>query len=456
MRVSPLIAGSMLVVTLTLAAPGSALAMVAQEVLPERVNIHSHTLKNGLRMLMVEDHKAPVVTFQVWYQVGSKDEHQGITGSSHLLEHMMFQGANKYGKGQFDRTLLKYGGQNNAFTTENFTAYYETFASDRLEIGFDLEADRMEGALITADQLKSEKEVVKEELRTRSDNSPVGATWEALVSHMFVAHPYHWPVGGWPSDVTNVSREDVYKHYRTYYRPDNAIVVIVGDFETAQAIDLAERYFGPLEPGLVFPRNATEEPPQIGERRIELVKPVDTPIVMAGFRVPAASHADTYPLLLLDLLLSNGESSRLYQDLIYKGRVAQTVESGLERGKDWGEFYVMGQPLPGKTPAQVEAGLEAELSRLSTNLVDDAELRKAKNIAVARYVFARESAEGLATELGTTASLSSADDYNSYLERITAVSREDLMRVAKTYFGQENRTVVTLRPGAAADQGGKQ
>lgn len=421
--------------------------------LPAEVPLKLHKLANGLTLVMAEDHKAPVVSFQVWYGVGSRDERQGITGSSHLLEHMMFQGAKKYGKGMFDKTLLKNGGQNNAFTTENYTAYYETFASDRLEVGFDLESDRMEGALIDPNQLKSEKEVVREELRWRGDNSPVGATWEALVSAMFVSSSLHWPVGGWPADVAEAPREDVYKHYRTYYRPDNATVVIAGDFDAANAIQLAEQYFGKLEPGKTFPRNTTKELPQLGERRVELIKQVDTPVVIAGFHVPPAGHNDLYALALLDIILSSGESSRMYQDLVYKGRICQTAETGLERGKDASIFYALVQPLPGKTAAQAEAAMEAQLAKVVTHGVTAAELKKAKNIAQARYVFARESAEGLATEIGTTAALTRPEDYNAYLGKIMAVQAADLQKVAKAYFGRTNRTVVTLH--APAQKGGK-
>jgi zinc protease len=421
--------------------------------LPAEVPLKFHKLSNGLQLVLAEDHKAPVVTFQVWYGVGSRDERQGITGTSHLLEHMMFQGAKKYGKGQFDKTLLKNGGQNNAFTTENYTAYYETFASDRLEVAFDLESDRMEDALMDANQLKSEKEVVREELRWRGENSPVGATWEALVAHMFISSSLHWPVGGWPADVADVPRDDVYKHYRTYYRPDNATVVIAGDFEAANAIALAEKYFAKLAPGKTFPRNYTKELPQLGERRVELIKPVDTPVVMAGFHVPPAGHNDLYALALLDIILSSGESSRMYQSLVYKGRIAQTVETGLERGKDGSIFYALVQPLPGKTAAQAEAAMEQELAKVVLNGVDAKELTKAKNIAQARYVFARESAEGLATEVGTTAALTRPEDYNAFLPKIMAVKQADLQRVAKAYFGRTNRTVVTLH--APAKKGGK-
>ncbi|MDB5098754.1 MAG: hypothetical protein JWM80_3175, partial [Cyanobacteria bacterium RYN_339] len=421
--------------------------------MPAQVPLKFHKLSNGLQLVMVEDHKAPVVTFQVWYGVGSRDERQGITGTSHLLEHMMFQGAKKYGKGQFDRTLLKNGGQNNAFTTENYTAYYETFASDRLEIAFDLESDRMEGALMDANQLKSEKEVVREELRWRGENSPVGATWEALVSHMFISSSLHWPVGGWPADVADVPRDDVYKHYQTYYRPDNATVVIVGDFDTAGAIQLAEKYFAKLPAGKTFPRNTTKELPQLGERRVELIKPVDTPVVMAGYHIPPAGHNDLYALALLDIILSSGESSRMYQTLVYKDRIAQSVETGMERGRDASIFYALVQPLPGKSAAQAETAMENELAKVVTNGVEARELTKAKNIAQARYVFARESAEGLATEIGTTAALTKPEDYNTYLDKIMAVKVGDLQRVAKAYFGRTNRTVVTLH--APAKKGGK-
>jgi predicted Zn-dependent peptidase len=412
--------------------------------LPAKIPMRHHQLANGLQLVMVEDHKAPVVTFQVFYQVGSKDERQGLTGTSHLLEHMMFQGAKRYGKGEFDRTLLRNGGQNNAYTVTDYTAYYETFASDRLEVAFDLESDRMTDALIDPKQLDSEKGVVREELRWRGDNSPVGATWEALVSHMYVAHPYHWPIGGWPSDVSSVPREDVYKYYRTYYRPDNATVVIAGDFKAEDAIRLAERYFGPLQPGKTFPRNTTVEPPQDGERRIELIKQVETPVVMIGFHAPASGHADLHALFLMNNILSNGESSRMYQQLVYKGRIAQAVESGLDRNKDGSIFYALGQPLAGKTAAQVEKGILDELARVARDGVTEAELAKAKNQAFATFVFSRDSVEGMANELGSLSIYEGPEAYNEYLSKMLAVTTADVKRVAQTYLKKNTRTVVTL------------
>lgn len=320
-----------------------------------RLDIHEHRLSNGLRLLMLEDHKAPVVTFQVWYQVGSKDERPGLTGVSHFLEHLMFQGAKKYGTGEFDKVLTRNGGQNNAFTTEDYTAFYEVFASDRLPLAFDLESDRMQGLLLPPDKVVSEKNVVKEERRWRTENSPTGAVWEDLMALSFEAHPYHWPVIGWMSDLDAMSRDQILAYYRTYYRPDNAIVVVVGDFDTATAIRLAEKYYGRLPAqGGNFPRNPTVEPPQNGERRAELIKNVQSPVVMAAYHVPAAGNTDLYALDLLDTILSSGESSRLYHELVYKQRVAQQVGSGLSENKDPGIYYVYGQPMPGKSTAALE------------------------------------------------------------------------------------------------------
>jgi zinc protease len=412
-----------------------------------RLPIQAYTLKNGLRMLMLEDHKAPVISVQVWYQVGSKDERPGITGVSHLLEHMMFQGAKKYGTGQFDKALVSVGGQNNAFTTEDFTAYHDLLSSDHLELAFDLESDRMTGALIPPEKLKSEINVVKEERRWRTENSPVGAVWETLQATAFIANSYHWPVVGWMSDLDTMSHEQVVDYYRGYYRPDDAILVVVGDFKPDQAIHLAERYFGGLKPAGSFYRNTTQEPIQDGERRAELIKKVETPVVMAAYHVPAAGHVDLYALDVLDTILSNGESSRLYQQLVYKDRLAQQVGSGVSENKQGSLFYLYGLPMPGKQPAELEKAMYAQVDRLKTQPVTDHELQKALNVAEAAFIFGQESSEDLGITIGTRASLTRYQDLNTYLAHLRAVTKQDIMRVAKVYLTPKNRTVVTLRPG---------
>jgi zinc protease len=412
-----------------------------------RLNVKEHKLKNGLRILMLEDHKAPVVTVQVWYQVGSKDERPGITGVSHLLEHMMFQGAKKYGTGQFDRTLTRLGGQNNAFTTEDLTAYHELLSSDHMETAFDLEADRMMGALIPPEKLKSEVNVVKEERRWRTENSPIGAVWETLGATAFMASAYHWPVVGWMSDLEQMTHQQVVDYYRAYYRPDNALLVVVGDFKAVDAVALAEKHFGGLPAAGGFVRNTTTEPPQEGERRAELVKQIETPVVMAGYHVPKAGHPDLYALDLLDTILSSGQSSRLYQELVYKGRVAQQVGSGLSENKEAGLFYLYALPMPGKTTQDLEKALYAQIDRLKSQPVTDQELQKALNVAESSFIFGQEAVESLAESIGTRASLTRVEDLNEYLPRLRAVTKQDIMRVASTYLVQTNRTVVTMRPG---------
>jgi predicted Zn-dependent peptidase len=414
--------------------------------------IREHTLANGLRILMCEDHKAPVVAVQVWYQVGSKDERPGLTGSSHLLEHMMFQGAAKYGPGEFDRQLVRHGGQNNAFTTADFTAYHEVLASEHLDLAFDLEADRMTGALLPAAKLVSEKEVVKEELRGSSDNSPIGAAWDLLPSLAWLAHPYHWPVGGWVSDLDAVSRDEIVAYYRTYYRPNNALLVVTGDFEPAEAIALAERHFGAIPPVDHIPRNPTKEPDLPGERRAELLRPVSSPVVLAGYRLPAAGHPDLPALTLLASILSRGESSRLHQALVYRGKVAREIDAGLDPGKDGSTFYVAALPMPGVTPARAEAALDAELRRVRTAGVGAAEVAKALVAAEAAQIFGRESAEGLAEAIGQHASLTGDPDPAADLAKLRAVTPADVKRVAVAYLRRANRAVITVRPAGKGDE----
>ena len=416
------------------------------------VAVVEHRLANGLRLLMHEDHKAPVVAVQVWYQVGSRDERPGLTGASHLLEHMMFQGAAKYGPGEFDRQLVMHGGQNNAFTTADLTAYHEVLASEHLGLAFDLEADRMTGALLPADKLVSEKEVVKEELRGSSDNSPIGAAWDLLPSLTWLAHPYHWPVGGWVSDLDAVSRDEIVAYYRTYYRPNNALLVVTGDFDAAEAIALAERHFGAIAPVAHVPRNPTREPDLPGERRAELLRPVANPVVLAGYRLPAAGHADLPALSILASILARGESSRLHQALVYRGKLAREVDAGLDEGKDASTFYVAALPMPGVTPARAEAALDAELGRLRREGPTARELAKAVAGAEASLIFERESAEGLGEAIGLKASLTGDPDPGADLVRLRAVTRADVQRVAKAWLARSNRAVITVRPPTKEDQ----
>lgn len=414
--------------------------------------VHAHTLANGLRVYMVEDHKAPVVAVQVWYQVGSKDERPGLTGSSHLLEHMMFQGATTYGTGEFDRQLVKRGGQNNAFTTNDFTAYHETLASEHLDLALDLEADRMTGALIPPEKLTSEKEVVKEEMRGSSDNSPIGAAWDLLPSIAWLANGYHWPVGGWPSDIAAVKRPEILAYYKSYYAPNNAILVLVGDLDPAEALKLAERRFGPLKASPEIPRSPTKEPDYKGERRAVLLRDVSAPVVAAGYRVPAAGHADLPALRLLGAILGQGESSRLHQALVYRAGLAREVGAGVDEAKDGSLFWLSALGVPGKPVAKAEAALDAEVARIRKEGVKPAELAKVRASAESEAISERESAEGLAEAIGRRVSLGLSPDPDADLAKLRAVTAADVKRVAATWLARSGRAVVTVRAPGQEDR----
>jgi zinc protease len=259
-----------------------------------------------------------------------------------------------------------------------------------------------------------------------------------------MANGYHWPVVGWMSDLETFDRESVVDYYRAYYRPDDAVLVVVGDFAPSSAVALAEKYFGPLKAAGSFHRNLTVEPTQEGERRAEIVKAIETPVVMAAYHVPASGHGDLYALDLLDTILSSGQSSRLYQGLVYRDRLAQQVGSGLSENKLASLFYFYGLPMPGKSTAALEKAMYAQIERLKKEPVTDAELKKALNVAESNFIFGQQSSEDLGIAVGTRASLTRQEDLNAYLPRLRAVTKADLMRVAKTYLVPTNRTVVTM------------
>lgn len=411
-----------------------------------RIPVQEHTLANGLKVLLVENHKAPVVSVQVWYRVGSRNEEIGKTGLAHVTEHMMFQGSKNYATGKYKELVEANGGDYNAFTTPDITAYYATFASDKLELALALEADRMTGLLIPESKFPSEVEVVKEERRWRTENSPFGMMWEVLGSTAYQAHPYRWPVVGWMSDLDGLTRKDSWDFYKRYYHPNNATLVVSGDFNAKEALPLIQRSFGKIPKGPQPPQVLTVEPKQMGERRSEIVRPVQTASAMVAYHIPAYGHADLYALQVLSNLLSNGESSRLYQDLVYRKKIAQDVGSYMSQQINPSLFLLYGTLLPGQASTSLEDGLYAQLDRLKSEPVSERELQKAKNQVEASFIFGQQKAEQVANLLGEAAVLKDYRLANQVVEQVRAVTPQDLMRVAKTYFTKENRSVVTLIP----------
>jgi zinc protease len=411
------------------------------------LDIKEHKLDNGLTILTLEDHSAPIVSYQVWFKVGSRNERPGITGISHLFEHMMFKGSKNIKPEEHAKLVQANGGVLNAWTSNDNTTYFENLPADKLELAVRLEAERQVNLNITPENLTSEREVVKEERRLRTDNSPFGAVIEQLYAAAYTAHPYHWPVVGWMSDLDAITLEDCQEYYRTHYAPNNATVALVGDFKTEEAVALVKKYYGDMKAQPLGPPVKTVEPPQTGERRVMVHKIAQTPMFVAGYHIPDVNHADIVPLKVLAKILFEGQSSRAYKKLVYEKQIAINVGGGVDEQIDPGLFYVYATAKPGKTAADVEAELYPELERLTTELVTDQELQKAKNQLEADFYYGLQSVSSKASRIGFSQAI--AGDYRIFFnegEKIQAVTKDELLRVAQQYLTEKNRTVAILVP----------
>jgi zinc protease len=412
------------------------------------VEPHEFILSNGMKVLLVEVPKAPVATVQVWYKVGSRNEVMGRAGLSHMLEHMMFKGTAKYPKGAFSRLIRKNGGTDNAFTSQDFTAYFENLAADRVELALDLEADRMQGLLLDMPELTTEREVVKEERRLRTEDDPQGALVEALFAQAYFSHPYHWPVIGWFADLDAMTLDDLQRHYDTYYSPNNATLVVVGDIKAERLLPTIKQLFEPIPRGPEPKPIAAMEPEQKGERRFLLKRDAQVPFVMIGYRVPNFTSEDSYALDILDSILSHGKSARLYQSLVYEQKSALAVGSEYSLLQaDPGLFYFYALVSPGQKPESVEDALHQEIKRLQADPPTEQELQRAKNQVEATHVFEQDSNFRHAMLLGQAESVGAGwRKIDQFVERIRAVTTKDIQRVALQYLTEDNRTVGTLIP----------
>ena len=435
-----------------LTALGGATAATAPAPFPAAAltaGVQETVLPNGLTVLVKEVRSAPVVSFSVWYRVGSRNEHNGITGVSHLLEHMLFKGTRQYRLGEIARTLFLNGAAFNASTYYDWTNYYETIAADRLELAMRIEADRMVDSRIDKADLDAEMTVVRSELEG-GENSPGRLLWQAVVSVAFQAHPYHWPVIGWRSDVENVPRDAIYQYYRSHYGPSNAVAVVVGDVTAADALRLVRRYFGPLKPIPKPPDVYTVEPPQRGERRVIVRRSGSLPMALIAWKTPAARHPDTYALDVLAGVLGEGRTSRLYQALVEKG-VASRVDAGSTNLRDPFLFYVNATARPGVTAERLETALLEEVERVAAAPITDEELARAQRRAEADFVFQTNSVTAQARQLGYWAMIGDWRYLTTYLDRIRALTPADIQAVARRTFSVDTRTVGHFVP---SDGGG--
>lgn len=407
-----------------------------------------YILSNGMKVLLVEVPKAPVATVQVWYKVGSRNEVMGRAGLSHMLEHMMFKGTTKYPKGSFSRIVRKNGGIDNAFTGQDFTAYFENVAADRVPLALELEADRMQGLTLDNTEFQTEREVVKEERRLRSEDDPQGALVEALFAQAYMSHPYHWPVIGWFADLDAMTLEDLQRHYDTFYSPNNATLVVVGDIKADALLPTIKRLFEPIPRGPSPKQSLPVEPEQRGERRFLLKREAQVPFVMMGFRVPNYSSDDSYALDVLESILSRGKSSRLYQSLVYEQKNSLSV--GAEYSliqTDPGLFYFYSLVNPSAKIETVESALQREIARLQNEPPSDQELQRAKNQIEASRTFEQDSNFRRAMLLGQAEMVGAGwRRVDQFVERIRAITAKDIQRVARQYLTEDNRTLGILVP----------
>jgi len=413
----------------------------------QQIVVREHTLKNGMKILLQEDHTVPSICFYIYFRVGNRNERPGITGISHLFEHMMFNGSAKYPPTEFDRIIEEGGGYSNGSTWNDFTNYWEEFNSELLEKVLDLESDRMRALRLDTTNLEQERGIVKEERRVSVDNNVASKMEEELYATAFVAHMYHHPVVGWMGDLDNITLQDAKDYFRTYYAPNNATVVITGDFNTDEAIKNMEGYFGDI-PAQEPPRPVNNaEPEQLGEKRAEIHKIAQLPAVMIGYKSVSARDSDYYPLEVLATILSRGQSSRLYRRLVYEKQMASQVSAAVDDRIDPGLFTFYVQMKPGRTTVEAEQEIYSMLEEIVTAGVSDEELHKAKNIAQADYVRRLKTNQGRGFILGYYETI--YGDYRKAFEVVQnyeKVTKEDIQRVARKYFTDRKRTVVTLIP----------
>jgi zinc protease len=448
-----LIAGLAGFVLLALTAPAE--AADALKVTPPTLQITPHNLANGLQVLLYEDHSAPVVNVQLWYHVGSKDEKKGRSGFAHLFEHIMFKGSENIPLEGFKNLISSVGGRYNGTTDFDRTLYFETIPANYLERILWMEADRMRALDVSEENFKSERDVVKEERRLRVDNPPFGRLFGVVLDKTYTTHPYRiLPIGSM-ADLDAATLQDVRDFHSTYYVPNNATVVISGDFDPAQTMKWVETYFGPIPQGKPIPRDIPKEPAQTAERRTTDYHPnTPLPAVMFIYHVPQAGHPETYALEVASNILSGGESSRLYKRMVYDKQMALQAGGQTVLLEDPGVFFFFSILQSGQKPEDAEKELQAEVDRLKSEPVSAEELAKARNQLIAGLIFGRQTDEDKASAIGYAAViLGDVSLVNRQLALYQKVTAEDVQHAARAYFGSENRTVVymlpeAMRPGA--------
>ncbi|SNS20091.1 zinc protease [Noviherbaspirillum humi] len=411
-----------------------------------------HTLSNGMKVIVKEDHRAPTVAHMIWYRIGSTDEVNGTTGVAHALEHMMFKGTKTLKPGEFSARVAALGGRENAFTSKDYTAYFQQIEKSRLEKVMALEADRMASLVFDKEEFAKEIRVVMEERRWRTEDQPIPLLYEALNAAAFSAHPYHHPVVGWMSDLQNMTVEDAKVWHDRWYAPNNAIMVVSGDVNARAVFALAEKHFGRIQAKKLPRTKPQEEPPQKGLRRIVVKAPAENPYVALAFKAPTLrdveKDVDPYALEVLSAVLDGYDNARLNAKLVRTDRVANSAGasySNVARGPVL--FVLDGVPAQGTTTDQLEKLLRAEVERVAKEGVSEEELKRVKAQLVAGQVYKRDSIFGQAMEIGMMeASGLSHRDIDRTIDKLKTVTAQQVQDVARRYFSDDTLTVATLVP----------
>lgn len=427
-------------------------------VFPAQAKISKFELDNGLQVLVKEDHRAPVAVQQIWYRVGSTYEHGGVTGLSHMLEHMMFKGTQQYSAGEFSKRVSKLGGQENAFTSSDYTAYYQVVGRQHLETVMALEADRMRHLKLKEADFQTERDVIAEERRLRTDDNPRAKLRELFKATAFLSSPSHHPVIGWMADIQNYELKDLQNWYQQWYAPNNATLVVVGDVDPQQVYQWAKLYYGVHAPEKVTPPKPQMELPQSGQRRVELKAPVQSPSLRMGFHAPSLTQTndpqEVYALSVLASVLAGDDSARFNKKLVREEKVLAAASAYYdETSRSTSLFTLSATPSQNTTLADAEAAIWQELETLQTTLIEPKDLQKILAQAESQYVFHQDSIEAQAMILGSLTSIGlPIETYENWVNRLRKVTPEQVQAVAKKYFSKDKVTVASLIPNGDTAQ----
>jgi zinc protease len=430
----------------------AALALVCTGAPAHATAISERTLANGMKIIVKEDHRSPVAVSMVWYRAGSMDEVSGTTGVAHMLEHMMFKGTQKVPAGEFSRTIGRAGGRENAFTSRDYTAYYEQLHKSRLPLALELEADRMVNLSLAEDEFAKELKVVMEERRSRTDDNPHSQLHEQMMATVYLSHPYRAPIIGWMNDLQNMQLADARAWYDKWYAPNNATLVVAGDVDSEEVFRLAERFFGSIPAHALPERKMQIEPPQSGIKRITVKAPAELPYLVMAYHAPGLRDVESdwepYALFVLNGILDGNDASRLNRELVRNARVANSANSSydlINRGPAL--FFLDGVPAEGKTVADVEAALRDQIRFLVEHGVSDDELQRVKAQVTAAQVYARDSVYYQALRIGMLQTIGLPyDSSDLQVKKLQEVTADQVRAVARKYFTDDNLTVTVLDP----------